>query len=209
MEFSHIPIMLAECVDGLAIRPDGIYLDGTVGGAGHSKEIAKRLTSGHLYAIDQDPDAIETATARLAGLAGNGAQGELQWGTGAARATGDRSNQRRTARSRRLFTQLDDRERGFSYLGDAPLDMRMSQSGPTAADLVNTLDREELAKILREYGEEPCAWTVAGRIVAARAQHPIETTGQLAEIVLSAMRRRCAARTRTPHDAAFRQLGLR
>ena len=208
MEFSHIPIMLAECVDGLAIRPDGIYLDGTVGGAGHSKEIAKRLTSGHLYAIDQDPDAIETATARLAGLPATVLKGNF---SGARALLAQQGIDQINGALLDLGVsshQLDDRERGFSYLGDAPLDMRMSQSGPTAADLVNTLDREELAKILREYGEEPCAWTVAGRIVAARAQHPIETTGQLAEIVLSAMPPAVRRKNKNPARRSFQAIRI-
>ena len=155
MEFHHIPVLLNECLDGLAIDPAGIYLDGTAGGAGHSREIAKRLTTGRLPRV----------LAELGITSINGALLDL----------GVSSH------------QLDDAARGFSYHANAPLDMRMSQSGPTAADLVNTLDREELTRILRDYGEEPYAWQIAGKIVAARADQPITTTMQLADLVAGAV----------------------
>ena len=160
MEFSHIPVLLQPCLDGLNIDPAGIYLDGTAGGAGHSREIAKRLTTGRLISLDQDPDAVAVATERLKGLPAQVVQ---------------------------VNFREADAARGFSYHADAPLDMRMSQQGPTAADLVNTLDREELTRILRDYGEEPYAWQIAGKIVAARAEQPILTTLQLAEIVAAAV----------------------
>lgn len=187
MEFSHIPIMLNECLEGLAIRPDGLYLDGTAGGAGHSREIAKRLEGGRLYAMDQDPDAIEAATARLSGLPATVIQGNFRNAKALLTQRGVDHLDGALLDLGVSSHQLDDRERGFSYLGDAPLDMRMSQSGPTAADLVNSLDRDALARILREYGEEPYAWQVAGKVVTARARAPIATTGQLAEIVAAAM----------------------
>ena len=187
MEFSHIPVLLQPCLDGLNIDPAGIYLDGTAGGAGHSREIAKRLTTGRLISLDQDPDAVATAAARLKGLPAQVVQAnfretarvldelEISFINGALLDLGVSSH------------QLDDAERGFSYHADAPLDMRMSQQGPTAADLVNTLDREELTRILRDYGEEPYAWQIAGKIVKAREEAPILTTLQFADLIASAM----------------------
>ena len=144
MEFSHIPIMLNECLEGLAIRSGGLYLDGTAGGAGHSREIAKRLEGGRLYAMDQDPDAIEAATARLSGLPATVIQGNFRNAKALLTQRGVDHLDGALLDLGVSSHQLDDRERGFSYLGDAPLDMRMSQSGPTAADLVNSLDRDAL-----------------------------------------------------------------
>ena len=187
MEFTHYSVLLRECLEGLRIRPDGRYVDGTAGGAGHSREIAARLTGGRLYALDQDPDAVAAATERLKGLPAQVVQANFR---DAARVLAELSI---TAVNGALLDlgvsrhPLDDAARGFSYHADAPLDMRMSQQGPTAADLVNTLEREELTRILRDYGEEPYAWQIAGKIVAARAETPIATTLQLAQIVASAM----------------------
>ena len=187
MEFSHIPVLLQPCLDGLAIDPAGTYLDGTAGGAGHSREIAGRLTTGRLIALDQDPDAVAAATERLKGLPARVVRAnfreakqvlqelEISAVNGALLDLGVSSH------------QLDDAGRGFSYHADAPLDMRMSQQGPTAADLVNTLSREELTRILRDYGEEPYAWQIAGKIVAARETRPVATTLELAGLVASAM----------------------
>ena len=187
MEFAHIPVLLQPCLDGLAIDPAGVYLDGTAGGAGHSMQIAKRLTTGRLMALDQDPDAVAAATERLKGLPAQVVQANFR---DAAQVLAELSI---TAVNGALLDlgvsshQLDDAARGFSYHADAPLDMRMSQQGPTAADIVNTLTREELTRILRDYGEEPYAWQIAGKIVAARAETPVTTTLQLAQIVASAM----------------------
>ena len=188
--FEHIPVLLNECLEGLAIDPAGTYLDGTVGGAGHSRQIALRLDAekgGRLISLDQDPDAVATAAARLKGLPAQVVQAnfretarvldelEIPFINGALLDLGVSGH------------QLDDAERGFSYHADAPLDMRMSQQGPTAADLVNTLDREELTRILRDYGEEPYAWQIAGKIVKAREEAPILTTLQFADLIASAM----------------------
>ena len=167
--FEHIPVLLNECLDGLNIDPAGIYLDGTAGGAGHSRQIALRLDGtkgGRLVSLDQDPDAVQTARARLAGLPATVVQINFRYAGQALEGLGIAA-------------------RGFSYRADAPLDMRMSQQGETAADLVNTASREELAHILRDYGEEPYAWQIAGHIVEARETAPIETTLQLADIVAS------------------------
>ena len=135
MSFHHIPVLLAECIDGLAIRPDGIYLDGTAGGAGHSKEIAARLTTGRLIALDQDPDAV-------------------------------------------------------------------------AADLVNTASRAELCRILKEYGEEPYAWQIAGKIESARAAAPIETTAQLVQAVASALPPAVRRKDKNPARRTFQALRI-
>ena len=181
MEFSHIPVLLQPCLDGLNIDPAGIYLDGTAGGAGHSTQIAKRLTTGRLISLDQDPDAVAVATERLKGLPAQVVQANFRE---AARVLAELDIPAVNGALLDLGVsshQLDDAARGFSYHADAPLDMRMSQQGPTAADLVNTLDREELTRILRDYGEEPYAWQIAGKIVTARQEKPILTTMQLAE----------------------------
>lgn len=184
MEFSHVSVLLNEAVDGLNIRPDGVYIDGTAGGGGHSAEILSRLTSGRLYSIDQDPDAIATVTERFKDddrstiLQGNfGDMKALLNDVGVYAVDGVLLDIGVSSH------QLDDGSRGFSYHEDAPLDMRMSQSGETAADLVNTLDVGELSRIISLYGEEKYAFSIAKGIVRARDAKPIETTLELAEIV--------------------------
>ena len=184
MEFSHISVLLREAVDGLNIRPDGIYIDGTAGGGGHSAEILSRLTTGRLYSIDQDPDAIATVTERFKDddrstiLQGNfGDMKRLLNDVGVFAVDGVLLDIGVSSH------QLDDGSRGFSYHEDAPLDMRMSQSGETAADLVNTLSVGELSKIISLYGEEKYAFSIAKGIVRYREEKPITTTLVLAEIV--------------------------
>ena len=184
MEFNHIPVLLNETIEGLAVRENGIYVDGTAGGGGHSAEILRRLKSGRLISIDQDPDAIQTLTERFKKnensiiIKGNFADmKELLAQRGLYRVDGVLLDIGVSSH------QLDTPERGFSFHEDAPLDMRMSQKGATAAELVNTLPFEELRRILFEYGEEKYAGSIAKGILAAREQKPIETTLQLAEIV--------------------------
>lgn len=176
--------MLDECINGLDIKPDGIYIDGTCGGAGHSKEIAKRLTEGGmLIGIDRDPDAVAAASERLAPynakvLKGNFSDMKaLAAGEGISEVDGILLDLGVSSH------QLDTLERGFSYHGDAPLDMRMSQEGISAKDIVNTYSYEELSRILWEYGEEKFSRRIADNIVKQRENAPIETTGQLADIV--------------------------
>ena len=188
MEFSHQPVLLQECIQGLAIRPDGIYIDGTAGGAGHSAEIAKRLSTGRLIALDRDPDAVRTASERLAPYPqATVVHSEFQDiplvldRLGIPCVDGILLDLGVSSR------QLDTVERGFSYRADAPLDMRMSQEGPSARDLVNTYDVSSLARILREFGEEKFALPIAKRIVRAREAAPIETTGQLVELIREAI----------------------
>ncbi len=188
--FAHRSVLLEPCIEALAIKPDGIYVDGTCGGGGHSFEIAKRLTTGRLIGIDQDEAAIRAATARLS------VYGE--------RATVFRSNFRHVADVLDTLGvahidgilldlgvssyQLDTPERGFSYMADAPLDMRMDMRGEkTAYDIVNTYSESELRRILFDYGEERFAPRIASRIVERRSERPIETTGELTDIIRSAI----------------------
>ncbi|MBR6790232.1 MAG: 16S rRNA (cytosine(1402)-N(4))-methyltransferase RsmH [Oscillospiraceae bacterium] len=208
MEFSHIPVMLGECLDGLRIDPEGVYVDGTAGGAGHSSRIAERLTTGRLVSLDQDPDAVAIATERLApypcatvihtNFRNMGSALEsvgLSGADGVLLDLGVSSH------------QLDTAERGFSYLKDAPLDMRMSQEGVSAADLVASSSEEELARIFWEYGEERYSRSIAKAIVREREKKPIQTTLQLAEIIKSAMPA-AAKREKNPCKRAFQGLRI-
>ncbi len=183
MEFKHYSVLLNECLDGLNIKPDGIYADGTAGGAGHSKEIAKRLTTGRLIAIDRDPDAIKVATERLSGLNATVVHSNY---TEIDKILEDLDIEGLDGMLLDLGVssyQLDNAERGFSYHSDAPLDMRMSKEGLSAYDVVNTYSYGELVRILFEYGEEKFAKSIASNIVKTRESKPIESTSELAEIV--------------------------
>ncbi len=209
--FEHIPVLLDECLAGLALRPDGIYLDGTAGGAGHSREIARRLDAaagGRLISLDQDPDAVETAKARLAGLPAVVVRANFRESGRVLAELGIEKLDGALLDLGVSSHQLDDGERGFSYRTDAPLDMRMSQEGESAADLVNSLSREELARILREYGEEPYAWQIAGKIVSARAEAPIETTLALAQIIASAVPAAERRKNKNPARRSFQALRI-
>ena len=198
MEFKHISVMLYETIDSLSIKPDGIYVDGTAGGAGHSFEIAKRLKNGKLIALDRDPDAVAVATERLKGLPATVIQSNFEDIDLALKSVGIDKVDGILLDLGVSSYQLDNAERGFSYHKDAPLDMRMSKSGATAAELVNNLSREELTQIFRDYGEERFAFKIAGEIVKKRAQKPIDTTLQLADIIASAVP---AAARRDGHPA--------
>lgn len=179
----HRPVLLQQTVDALAIRPQGIYVDGTAGGGGHSYEIARRLKSGRLIALDRDPDAIKAAGARLSGLPvtlvqANFAQmDEVLAQLGIAAVDGILLDIGVSSH------QLDAPERGFSYHTDAPLDMRMSQSGETAADLLARLTEAELSSIFYRYGEEKFSRAIAREIVRRRDKSPITTTLQLATLI--------------------------
>lgn len=185
MEFVHKPVLFGETIEALNIQPGKNYIDGTVGGGGHSEAILQRLEGrGRLLAIDQDPDAVAAAGERLKQFAnltlvrGNfGQMAELAREQGMEAVDGVLLDIGVSSH------QLDDGARGFSYHQDAPLDMRMSQEGPTAADLVNSLSQEELARVLLRYGEEKQAGRIARGICRAREEAPIATTGRLAEIV--------------------------
>lgn len=210
-DFAHIPVLLHECLDGLALDPAGIYLDGTAGGAGHSRQIALRLDAsagGRLVSLDQDPDAVATATARLAGLPATVVQINFRYAGQALDELGIPFINGALLDLGVSSHQLDDASRGFSYRADAPLDMRMSQQGMTAADLVNSASREELSRILQDYGEEPHAWQIAGKIVAAREQKPIETTLELAELVAAAMPPAERRKNKNPSRRTFQALRI-
>ena len=187
MEFKHKSVLLEETIDGLNIKPDGIYVDGTLGGAGHASEVCRRLSAkGRFIGIDQDQDAIVAASDRLAAYED--------------RVTIIRSNYCYMANELHSLGiqkvngivldlgvssyQLDNEERGFTYRTDAPLDMRMDQrQSRTAADIVNGYEEKELYRIIRDYGEDKFAKNIAKHIVAARQQSPIRTTGELTEII--------------------------
>lgn len=186
IEFSHRSVLLAECIEALAIRPDGIYVDGTAGGGGHSVAIASHLESGHLIAIDQDEAAIEAAGKRLA-----------PFGERAVVVRSNFSELERVVHEQGYEQidgllldlgvssyQLDTAERGFSYSADAPLDMRMDKrKALTAYEVVNTYSEAALKKILYDYGEERFAPSIAAAIVRERARKPIETTSELSELI--------------------------
>lgn len=183
MEFNHIPVMLSECLEGLDIKPDGVYIDGTCGGAGHSKEIAKRLETGMLIGIDRDPDAVKTASERLEGLRATVVKGNYSdMKSAAAELQIDKVDGILLDLGVSSY-QLDTAERGFSYHADAPLDMRMSKEGVSARDIVNEYSLSQLTKILYEYGEEKFAPRIADAIIKHREEKPIETTSELADIV--------------------------
>ena len=210
--FGHRPVLLDECMEGLAIRPGGIYLDGTLGRAGHSWEIVRRLNAGgRLIGLDRDETALEAARQRLAPYAD--------------RVTLVHSNFSRVAEvldelgvpavDGMLFDlgvsspQLDDAQRGFSYMHDAPLDMRMDRTaGLTARTVVNEWPYEELRRILYEYGEERYAPAIARRIVAAREEAPIETTGQLVDLIKSAMPPQALREKQHPAKRSFQALRI-
>ena len=209
-DFEHVPVLLQECLDGLAIKPDGIYMDGTAGGAGHSQQIALRLDpeKGRLISMDQDPDAIQTATARLAGLPAQVVATNFRYAKDKLAELGIPGIDGALLDLGVSSHQLDDAARGFSYRADAPLDMRMSQEGMTAADLCNLETREELARILRDYGEEPYAWQIAGKIVKVREETPITTTMQLADIVASAVPPAERRKNKNPSRRTFQALRI-
>ncbi len=187
MEFSHIPVLFSQCMEGLRIDPAGTYIDGTAGGGGHSAGIARQLTTGRLIALDKDPDAVAAAGARRAGRPAQVVQSDFaeiprvldRLGIGQVDGIlldlGVSSH------------QLDTPERGFSYMADAPLDMRMSQQGASAYDLVNSWDVSAMARVLREFGEEKYALPIAKKICRAREEKPVETTGELVELIKAAI----------------------
>ena len=211
MEFVHQSVLLRPAVEALAIRPDGIYLDGTLGGAGHSYQIAARLTTGRLIGLDRDEAALAAARERLKPYTD--------------RVTLVHSNFAQLAQvldrleipavDGMLFDlgvsspQLDDAERGFSYMHDAPLDMRMDRSGGlTAYEVVNTWPEAELKRILYTYGEERYAPRIAAAIEKRRAEKPIETTLELAEIIRGAMPPQALREKQHPAKRSFQAIRI-
>lgn len=209
MVFSHVPVMLESCIDGLNIRPDGVYVDGTVGGAGHSSAIASRLgENGRLISIDRDPDAVAVATERLSAY------------STAQVVKGNYSDMRKILDSFGIDSvdgilldlgvssyQLDEESRGFSYHADAPLDMRMEKTGISASDIVNTYSQQELARIIFEYGEEKFSRRIAENIVKSREVSPIETTLQLADIIRQSVPQK-ARRDKNPCRKTFQAIRI-
>ena len=211
MEFAHKTVLLHETVDMLNVKPDGIYLDGTLGGAGHSLEICKRLTTGRLIGVDRDTVALEAAKKRLEAhlekvtlVHSNFSElGAILDSLDIACVDG------------MLFDlgvsspQLDDGERGFSYMADAPLDMRMNRDDSlTAYEIVNTWPREELRRILFEYGEERYAPLIAAAIERRRAEHPIETTLELASVIRGAMPPQALREKQHPAKRSFQAIRI-
>lgn len=202
MEFHHISVLLNECIDNLNITPDGIYVDGTMGGGGHSLEIAKRLITGRLICIDQDPNAHEAAGKRLAEYKDRitfvrdnfGNIANILDSLGIEKIDGMLLDIGVSSH------QLDEAERGFSYQQDAPLDMRMNPDRPFSAyDVVNGYDEDELDRVIFTYGEERWARRIAQFIVKEREAKPIETTGELVDIIKKAVPK--GARKDGPHPA--------
>ena len=210
-DFHHISVLLDECIEGLNIKPDGIYVDGTLGGAGHSSQIAKRLTTGRLIGIDRDPVALKAAGERLAPYAD--------------RVTLVHSNFCEIAQVLQDLDiagvdgilldlgvsspQLDDGSRGFSYMADAPLDMRMnSEDTLTAFDVVNTWSYEELKRILFDYGEERYAPKIASAICKKREEKPIETTLELVDVIRGAMPAQALREKQHPAKRSFQAIRI-
>ena len=210
-EFTHRPVLLDECIEALNIRPEGTYLDGTLGRAGHSREIARRLTAGRLICVDRDRAALDAARERLA-----------PW---MDRVTLIHSNFDRVDEildelslscvDGMLFDlgvsspQLDDGTRGFSYMADAPLDMRMDrEEGVTAAGIVNGWPQDELRRIISRYGEERYASQIAGAIARRREDKPISTTLELVEIIKSAMPAKALREKQHPAKRSFQAIRI-
>lgn len=210
-EFHHVSVLLDECIEGLNIKPDGIYVDGTLGGAGHSSQIAKRLTTGRLIGIDRDPVALKAAGERLAPYAD--------------RVTLVHSNFCEIASVLEELgisgvdgilldlgvssPQLDDGSRGFSYMADAPLDMRMnSEDSLSAYDVVNTWSQEELKRILYDYGEERYAPQIARAICNKREVSPIQTTLELVDVIRSAMPAAALREKQHPAKRSFQAIRI-
>ena len=211
MEFQHRSVLLDECIDALSIRPDGIYLDGTLGGAGHSLEICRHLTTGRLIGVDRDEVALRAAAERLKPFADRVTTVHSNFceintildGLGLDGVDG------------MLFDlgvsspQLDDASRGFSYMADAPLDMRMDRGEAlTASTVVNEWPQEELRRILYEYGEERYAPQIAAAIVRRRQQRPIETTLELVDVIRSAMPPQALREKQHPAKRSFQAIRI-
>ena len=210
-QFIHRPVLLDECIEALNIRPDGVYLDGTLGRAGHSREIAKRLTTGRLICVDRDQAALDAARERL---------GEWLDKVTLVHSNFDRVDEivRELGLSGvdgMLFDlgvsspQLDDGSRGFSYMADAPLDMRMDRAQAlTAADVVNAWSQEELRRILFQYGEERYAPLIAAAIVRRRGDKPIATTLELVDVVKGAMPGKALKEKQHPAKRTFQAVRI-
>ena len=210
-EFHHVSVLLQECLEGLNIRPDGIYVDGTLGGAGHSSRIAERLTTGRLIGIDRDPVALAAAGERL-----------KPWKDRVSLVHSNFSEIKQVLADLQIpgvdgilldlgvsSPQLDDGQRGFSYMADAPLDMRMNgQDLLTAREVVNSWPQEELKRILYTYGEERYAPQIAAAICRRREEAPIETTLELVDIIRSAMPAAALREKQHPAKRSFQAIRI-
>ena len=209
--YTHKPVLLEECIQALNIRPDGIYLDGTLGRAGHSREIARRLTTGRLICVDRDQAALDAAQERL---------GEWMDKVTLVHSNFDQLDTildglHLAGVDGMLFDlgvsspQLDDPSRGFSYMADAPLDMRMDKTDTlTARTVVNEWPQEELRRILSQYGEERYAPTIAAAIVRRRQERPIETTLELVDVIKSGMPARALKEKQHPAKRSFQAIRI-
>ncbi len=207
----HIPVLLQECLENLAIRPDGIYLDGTLGLGGHSFEIASRLTSGRLICLDKDDFALRSAAERLAPFRERVTfvHSDFRYASDVVSSLGCGPVQGMLFDLGVSSPQLDDASRGFSYMQDAPLDMRMDRtSSLTASDVVNGYDEEELARIFFEYGEERYSRRIAAAIISARAVSPLETTGELVSVIRSAMPAAALREKQHPAKRSFQAIRI-
>lgn len=211
MDFHHISVLLDESIEALHIRPDGTYLDGTLGGAGHSSEIAKRLSTGTLIGVDRDPKALAAAEERLAPWRDRVKLVHSNFreldaildGLGIPAVDGILLDLGVSS------PQLDEAIRGFSYMADAPLDMRMDPSDPlTAWEVVNTWPQEELRRILFSYGEERYAPLIAAAIVRRREQAPIDTTLALVDVIRSAMPQKALREKQHPAKRSFQAIRI-
>ncbi|HIQ67619.1 MAG TPA: 16S rRNA (cytosine(1402)-N(4))-methyltransferase RsmH [Candidatus Faecousia excrementigallinarum] len=210
-EFHHVSVLLQECLEGLNIRPDGIYVDGTLGGAGHSSRIAQRLTTGRLIGIDRDPVALAAAGERL-----------KPWKDRVTLVHSNFCEIKQVLSDLQIpgvdgilldlgvsSPQLDDGQRGFSYMADAPLDMRMNgEDALTAREVVNTRPQEELKRILYTYGEERYAPQIAAAICRRREEAPIETTLELVDIIRSAMPAAALREKQHPAKRSFQAIRI-
>lgn len=203
MEFSHVPVLFQETIDSLSVRPDGVYVDGTLGGGGHSEGICSLLgPDGILIGIDRDTDALEAAAERLKDVRCHTifVHGNYTDIKEIIRREGISAIDGAVLDLGVSSFQLDEAERGFSYMHSAPLDMRMDRSASFSAyDVINGYSREDLTRIIREYGEEKWASRIASFIVQEREGRPVETTGQLVEIIKKAVP--ASARRQGPHPA--------
>lgn len=209
MDFVHVPVLLDQCIEGLNIRPEGTYIDGTAGGGGHSSAIAALLgNDGRLISFDRDPDAVAVATERLSVFknvsvvhSNYSQMREVLDNIGVDKVDGILMDLGVSS------FQLDEDIRGFSYHSDAPLDMRMSKEGISAADIVNTFSEQQIAKIIFEYGEEKFSRRIASNIIAARTTAPVETTLQLAEIVKNSVPQK-VRREKNPCKKTFQAIRI-
>ena len=214
MEFRHRSVLLEETIEGLKVRPDGIYLDGTLGGGGHSSEILRRLQSGHLIGVDQDEEALAAAGKRLLEVDEEGKRFTLIRDNycnakEAVRALGYEGADGIVLDLGVSSWQLDNAERGFSYRYDAPLDMRLdTMQTLTARDIVNDYSENALYQVIRDYGEEQFAKNIAKHIVQARQKGPIETTGQLNELISAAIPAKIQKKGGHPSKRTFQALRI-